>query len=178
LSILSELWDRYKPLSNLASLLKPKAAGMDGIAITENAKVLATNLIKRFEGCRLQAYQDVVGVWTIGYGNTGPDIIQGITWTQDQADAELAKDVHDFMARLAKSLKVQPTDYQMAAMTSLCYNIGIDHFLGSTLLRRFNSGDIKAAAAAFLSWKFAGGQVDKGLLWRREQEQHTFLTPV
>lgn len=51
--------------------------------------------LKLDEGCRLSAYQDAGGVWTIGYGHTGPAVHEGLVWTQDQADAQLAADVAD-----------------------------------------------------------------------------------
>ena len=53
----------------------------------------AVALIKRWEGCVLRAYKCPAGVWTIGWGATGPDIVEGLRWTQAQADDRLARDV-------------------------------------------------------------------------------------
>lgn len=144
--------------------------------ITENAKALALGLIKRFEGIRLHAYQDVVGIWTIGWGCTGPGIIQGVVWTQEYADDELDHRVTTFQSQMAAHITQQPSDHEMAAMTSLCYNIGIDHFLSSHLLKHFNAGEKEAAANAFSTWKYAGGKVDAGLVHRRELEATAFST--
>lgn len=143
--------------------------------LNQNMRDLALKLVARFEGLRLEAYQDQVGVWTIGYGDTGPDIVQGVVWTQEQADASLAKRLDEFQGWMAPHITAQPTDEQMAAMTSLCYNIGIHGFLGSSVLRKFNEGDIQGAADSFLLWNKGGGRVLKGLDWRRHEERKIFL---
>lgn len=143
--------------------------------LNQNMRDLALKLVARFEGLRLHAYQDQVGVWTIGYGCTGPDIGPGLVWTQEQADAELGRRLDEFQAQMVPHIAVQPTDEQMAAMTSLCYNIGINGFLKSTVLRKLNAGDPAGSADAFLLWNKAGGQVNKGLDWRRHEERKIFL---
>src|SRR5258708_32540921 len=50
-------------------------------------------LTKNFESCVLTAYADQGGVWTIGYGHTGPGVHAGMTITQAQADIFLESDV-------------------------------------------------------------------------------------
>jgi lysozyme len=137
-------------------------------------------LIRRFEGCRLQAYQDVAGIWTIGYGHTG-DVSVGMTITQEQADRFLQADLHgtenavDAVARRAPT-----TDNQFAAMVSLCYNTGAGAFRSSTVLRQHLAGNAAAAADAFLMWDKAtiDGklQVVQGLRNRREAERQLYLT--
>lgn len=63
-------------------------------------------LTEQFEGLRLTAYQDSVGVWTIGYGHTGPDVHPGLTITQQQAGALLQQDVAGAVATVNGMVKV------------------------------------------------------------------------
>ena len=67
------------------------------------------SLIKRFEGVRLIAYPDVGGVWTIGWGHTGPDVVRGMEITQEEADALLVKDVSKFARGVEKLLSRSAT---------------------------------------------------------------------
>jgi lysozyme len=140
----------------------------------------AIDLIKKFEGLELKAYQDVAKVWTIGYGATGPGIGPGLTWTQQQADADLARRVGLLDAQLEHLLRRAPRDHQRAALLSLMYNIGAAALSGSSALRDFNAGNDQAAADDFLKWKYVtvGGEkvVDEGLLKRRRQERAVFLS--
>lgn len=137
------------------------------------------DLIKKWEGCRLTAYQDSVGVWTIGYGLTSAaglvEVKKGMTITQRQADAYLVQALAKYEAAVEKAITRPMTQPQFDAMTSLCYNIGPGAFAGSTLVRRFNAGDIAGAADAFLMWNKAGGKVLKGLENRRKDERALFL---
>lgn len=134
----------------------------------------ALALIKRFEGCELKAYPDPGSggdPWTIGWGATGAGIRKGVVWTQDAADARLIKDVERFGDGVAKALGGAPaTDRQRAAMISLAYNIGLEAFEDSTLLRFHKAGNYKGAALQFLRWNRASGKVLAGLTRRRAAE--------
>lgn len=132
-------------------------------------------LIARFEGCRLNAYQDEGGTWTVGYGCTGPDIGPGTTWTQPQADAELAARVAELRARLSGLIKPALSPDQYAAVCSLAYNIGVTAFAASTVLRRINAFDFEGAADAFLMWDQVKGQYSEGLANRRKTEAAVFI---
>lgn len=134
----------------------------------------AMALIKRWEGCRLVAYKCPAGIWTIGWGSTGPGITEGVRWTQAQADERLARDVEKFMVGVRKLLRRPVTEAQLGAMTSLAYNIGIGAFGSSTLLRLFNAGQTDLAAAQFAVWRRAGGKVLPGLVNRRADERRVF----
>jgi lysozyme len=136
----------------------------------------ALDIIKKFEGLRLTAYQDQGGVWTVGYGATGPDIKHGTVWTQEKADADLASRVAHLEEQLLKLVKKPMTDNQKAAFLSLCYNIGIGAFGSSTALREFNASNIAAAADAILKWNHIGKIENAGLTKRRHQEREIFLT--
>lgn len=134
----------------------------------------AMALIKRFEGCRLDAYLCPAGVWTIGWGSTGPGIRNGTCWTQAQADERLARDVDKFMSGVRSRIKRPVTESELGAMTSLAYNIGLDAFGKSTLLRLFNEGKKELAAKQFDVWRRAGGRVLQGLVDRRAVERSVF----
>ena len=136
----------------------------------------ALDLIKAFEGCKLEAYRCPAGVWTIGYGATGPEVRQGLRWTQRQADERLAADVERFALGVRRLLTRIPTPDELGAMTSLAFNIGLGAFGKSTVLRKFNAGDKAGAAAAFALWNKAGGKVLQGLVRRRAAEADLFLS--
>lgn len=143
-----------------------------------SALAYAVQLIKRWEGCELEAYPDPGSggdPWTIGWGSTGPGIRKGVRWTQAQADDRLALDVERFMRGVASVIKVEVTDNELGALTSLAYNIGQGAFARSTLLRLLNTGEKGQAAEQFLAWKKAGGKVMQGLLNRRRDERRVFL---
>lgn len=133
------------------------------------------DLIKQFEGCRLTAYQDSVGVWTIGYGHT-KGVKNGDSITQAQADAFLRDDVQVAESDVTRLVKVTLSQNQFDALVSFTYNLGVRSLSTSTLLRKLNAGDTKGAADEFLRWNKAGGKVLNGLTRRREAEQSLFLS--
>lgn len=138
---------------------------------------VALKLIKQFEGCKLKAYPDPGtggDPWTIGWGATGPGIGPGVEWTQAAADARLSNDVARFANGVRNSVTWSATPNQLGAMISLAYNIGLTAFKKSTLLRRFNAGDIHGAQAEFAKWNRAGGRVMRGLTRRRKAEADVF----
>lgn len=137
----------------------------------------ALALIKRWEGCSLEAYPDPgtgKDPITIGWGSTGPGIVMGLKWTQKQADDRLASDVRKFLLGVQNALHRPATDKQLGAMTSLAYNVGLGAFTSSTLLGKFNAGDITGAADQFGRWNRAGGKVMNGLSRRRADEAAVF----
>jgi len=135
------------------------------------------DLIKRFEGCRLEAYQDAVGIWTIGYGHTGPNVNPGLKITQAQADVILAQDVERFASGVAANVKVGLTQPEFDALVSFAFNVGLGAFRGSTLLRLLNdNADRTVVASQFLRWNKAGGRVLEGLTKRRNAEKALFLS--
>lgn len=131
-------------------------------------------MIEQFEGLRLDAYQDSVGVWTIGFGHT--PAVPGSSITEDEADGLMASD----LARFEHSVNsfcanVETTQNQFDAMVSFAYNLGASALGGSTLLRKHKAGDYDGAADEFLRWNKAGGQVLSGLTRRREAERALYL---
>ena len=134
-----------------------------------------SDLIKDFEGCKLQAYQDVVGVWTIGFGSTGKDIKEGTTWTQDDCDKRLRLDLLMIEKDIQELVKVPLTLNQVSALSSFIYNLGYGNFKSSTLLKKLNEKDYEGAADEFLRWDHAGSKKVKGLSIRRAKERKIFL---
>jgi lysozyme len=134
----------------------------------------AVALIRRWESCRLSAYLCPAGVWTIGWGSTGPGIASGAKWSQSQADERLAHDVKRFMDGVRSVVKVELSDNELGALTSLAYNIGAEAFRRSTLLTLLNRGDKKGAARQFDLWNKAKGRVLTGLVARRANEREVF----
>ncbi|MRT38829.1 glycoside hydrolase family protein [Acinetobacter sp. RIT698] len=136
------------------------------------------NLICGFEGLELKAYDDGVGVWTIGYGTTsinGVKVKKGDTCTAEQAKAYLAQDLKKFESAVNTAVKVQLNQNQFDALISLTYNIGSGAFKDSTLLKKLNAKDYKGAAAQFPRWNRGGGRVLNGLVKRRKIEMELFL---
>jgi lysozyme len=142
-----------------------------------NISQTGIKLIKRFEGCRLTAYKDAVGVLTIGYGHTG-DVRSGETITQAQADKLLAADVAKFAKGVATLIKVPINQNKFDALVSFAYNCGLGALKTSTLLSLVNKKDFKGAANEFEKWTHAGGKVLKGLVSRRKAEKALFLKAV
>lgn len=137
-------------------------------------------LIKQFEGCKLTAYQDSVGVWTIGYGWTQPvdgkPIRAGMTIKQETADRLLKTGLVSYESDVSRLVKVGLTQGQFDALVSFTYNLGSRSLSTSTLLRKLNAGDYAGAADEFLRWNKAGGKVLNGLTRRREAERALFLS--
>lgn len=136
-------------------------------------------LIKQFEGCKLTAYQDSVGVWTIGYGWTQPvdgkPIRAGMTIKQETAERLLKTGLVSYESDVSRLVKVGLTQGQIDALVSFTYNLGARSLSTSTLLRKLNAGDYAGAADEFLRWNKAGGKVLNGLTRRREAERALFL---
>ena len=132
-------------------------------------------LTERFEGCRLEAYRDVAGVLTIGYGHTGPDVYEGQTCTQQQAMAWLILDTQTAVQAVNDLVQIQLNQGEFDALVDFVFNLGIGAFARSTLLRLLNADDIAGAADQFALWDHAGGQVVAGLLRRRLAEKQEFL---
>lgn len=137
-------------------------------------------LIKKFEGCSLTAYQDSVGVWTIGYGWTqsvaGKPVGRGMTITQNTAEQLLLTGLSQYETGVTSLVSKPLTQHQFDALVSFAYNIGIKSLGTSTLLKKLNAGDYQGAADEFPKWNKAGGKVLNGLVARRAAERSLFLS--
>lgn len=134
-------------------------------------------LTKGFEQCRLAAYWDAFGkVWTIGWGHTGPEVVEGLTWTQAQCDLQLTFDEKSAVACVNSVVEVILTQHEFDALVDFVFNAGRGNFASSTMLKLLNTGDYAGAAAELLKWDHSGGQVLAGLLKRRTEEMNEFNT--
>ena len=131
------------------------------------------NLIKSHEGLRTTAYQDPVGVWTIGYGHTGT-AKPGQKITEAQAEQLLRQDVGWAQDAVRKNVKVPLTQGQFDALVSFTFNLGAGALGRSTLLKKLNAGDYAGAQAEFGKFVHAGGRVLPGLVRRRNEEAQMF----
>lgn len=134
-------------------------------------------LVKHFEALYLEAYQDEVGVWTIGWGHTGlkhrdGTVFHGRTITEDEAQALLRYDMQVFESRVVSLIHVELDDDQFSSLVSFDFNTG--GLENSTLRRLLNAEDYEAAAGQFTRWDKAGGQRLKGLTRRRISERRLF----
>ncbi len=129
-------------------------------------------LIKEFEGLRLDAYICPAGVWTIGYGSTGEHVYPGQTISELEAEELLRKDLWRFEDCVSCYVNVGLTNNEYAALVSFAFNCGCGALQESTLLRRLNAGDPKPRVFSeeLPKWVRGGGQVLPGLVRRREAE--------
>lgn len=128
------------------------------------------------ENCSLSAYKDSTGTWTIGWGETGPNVREGMTCTQKEADDWLGSR----LLSLSKEIKASVADFtlpnQLDALVSFAYNAGFKALKESSLLRMHNAGYAPGTVAAeFLRWKYSKGRVLRGLLRRRAVESVCYL---
>ncbi len=136
-----------------------------GLALTEG-----------FESCRLQAYQDVKGVWTIGYGHTGIDVHEGCAdISEAMAVFYLKHDVAHAEYAVNNGCKVPITQHQFDALCDFTFNVGAFAFGNSTLLKKLNALDYAGAAKEFQAWVYSGGKMINGLKRRRDAEMSLFL---
>lgn len=131
-------------------------------------------LIKHFEGLRLMAYSDPVGVWTIGYGHTRT-AVAGKTVTEAEAEVLLREDLDRFERCVSQQVTVPLEQNEFDALVSFAFNLGCGALSRSTLLRLLNASDKRAAADELNRWVHAGGQRLAGLVRRREAERRLFL---
>src|SRR3954468_12817369 len=114
--------------------------------MTRKINQAGLDLIKRFEGLKLDAYQDVAGIWTIGFGHIR-GVQPGMHITEAEAEQALRDDLLTAEGVVADASEdARPNDSQFAAMVALCFNIGSASFRGSSVLREHLAGDTAAAA--------------------------------
>ena len=118
-----------------------------------NSKQIAMNIIKVFEGCRLEAYKCSAGVWTIGYGHT-KGVKEGMVITQQQAETYFENDIMEFLSPVQKEVGNICNANQIAALTSFTFNVGEANFKKSTLLKvvKKNTQNFTEIRKQFLCW--------------------------
>jgi len=132
-------------------------------------------LIKECEGFRAKAYQDQGGVWTIGYGETGPHVREGVEVTEPLAANWLRGRLKMLREELLKVVHTPLTENEIAGLLSLIYNIGFGAFLHSKILRLINEKHLLEAGNQFLVWNKVAGVYNPGLFERRLKERELFF---
>ena len=131
------------------------------------------SLIKKFEGCRLEAYYCSGGVLTIGYGHTGgvkeTDVI-----TQEEADKLLKGDVLKFEQYVEDNVIVELDQSQFDALVAWTFNLGPGNLRESTMLKKLNDSDYASVPSEMKRWNKAGGKTLDGLIRRRNAEALLF----
>ena len=130
-------------------------------------------LIKKFEGCELEAYQCSANVWTLGYGHT-TGVSEGDTCTEEDAETMLAEDLQEFENYVNDLVTSDLSQNEFDALVAWTYNLGPGALKESTLLRRINDGDYEDVPYQIKRWNRAGGEVLPGLTRRREAEALLF----
>jgi lysozyme len=121
------------------------------------------------EGRRNAVYLDSVGVATVGFGHTGPDVRLGDVWTDEQVEAAFAKDLERFERAVNEAVKVPIPQHAFDALVSFAYNVGVGAFKSSTLVRVLNAGDMAGAARQFDRW-----HIPQEITSRRTGEREQF----
>jgi len=130
-------------------------------------------LIKKFEGCELEAYKCAAGVWTIGYGST-KGVKEGDSISQEDADKLLLHEIKEYDGYVNDLVEVNLEQNQFDSLCSFCYNLGPQSLKSSTLLKVLNAKDYEGVPAQIKRWNKAGGKVLQGLVRRREAEALLF----
>lgn len=143
---------------------------------------LAVPFIGRWEGLRLDAYQDIIGVWTVCYGET-KGVKPADRYSKAECDAMFAHEVLSYRKDLHRYFSSETLNQRLpaardVAYTSLAYNAGVAGIGRSTATRRLNAGDIIGGCNALTWWNKAGGRVIRGLVNRRTEEQQLCLRGV
>ena len=133
--------------------------------------------IKKFEGCELIAYQDAVGVWTIGYGHT-KGVSEGDIISSAQAEALLLKELKEYENYVHELVEVPLHQYQFDALVSWTYNLGPTNLKSSTMLKVLNEGKYNEVPDQMRRWNRAGGKVLEGLVKRRDYEARLFAGEI
>ena len=132
------------------------------------SSVNCINLIKKFEGCRLQAYKCPSGVWTIGYGHTAR-VNQGMKITQDEAESWLRNDLKLYESHVNNNVEILLNQNQFDALVSFCYNCGIANL--KTLVKNRTA---KQISEKILLYNKSNGKILNGLAKRRQAEKELF----
>lgn len=127
-----------------------------------------------YEGYLPHAYQDVAGVWTIGFGET-QGVRPGQTTTPIRAMVQLLDSANDHAKGMVECIHVPIAQHEFDAYLSFTYNVGVGAFCGSTLVKKLNSGDYAGACKELLRWVYAGGRQVQGLVNRRQKEYDTCI---
>jgi len=130
-------------------------------------------LIKKFEGCETTAYQDSVGVWTIGFGHT-KGVEEGQTCSIEDAESMLADEMDEYEGYINNMVKVELQQHEFDALVAWVYNLGPTNLGESTMLKVLNGGQFDRVPDEMNRWTRAGGKILEGLVRRRQAESLMF----
>ena len=156
-------------LKKLLSIIKQLLQRSSNMNISQEG----LSLIKKFEGCELEAYKCAAGVWTIGYGST-KGVKEGDTVSQEEADKLLLHEMEEYEGYINDMVNVDLEQNQFDAMVSWVFNLGPANLKASTLLKVLNAKEDDDLPAQIKRWNKAGGKVLQGLIRRREAEALLF----
>lgn len=131
------------------------------------------SLIKKFEGCVLNAYQCPAGKWTIGYGHI-KGVKEGDTWSQSHAEYMLDVELEEYEGYINDLVNVQLSQCQFDALVAWIYNLGPTNFRTSTLRKKLLPESMDDVPREIRRWNKANGKVLNGLVRRREAEALLF----
>ena len=169
------MWNPFKrpsPPPAIQPMAKPPLSpGRKRLAGVVGATAVAglIAVVAQFEGKSNDPYRDLVGIWTVCYGETRVPMRR---YSDDECEDMLADGLADFAEPVLKrNPELRGHDPQVIAATSLAYNIGPSAYRRSTVAKRFSAGNWRGACDAFLMWNRAGGRVVPGLTKRRHKER-------
>jgi lysozyme len=161
--------------NDLLLVLALVLVGVGGVYLFMKTSKRGVSEIKRYEALRLRPYKDAGGKWTIGYGHL---LKRGEWWdeiSEEKAEDLLRGDLAIAESAVEKLVTVSLTRTQRDSLISFVFNVGVDAFAKSTMLRKLNSGDYAGAANEFSRWRYVQGQVNDVLVARRAREQALFV---
>ena len=130
-------------------------------------------LIKKFEGCELEAYKCAAGVWTIGYGST-KGVEEGDSLTQEDADKLLRHEMDEYEGYIKDMVKIDLKQNEFDSLVSWVFNLGPANLKASTMLKVINDNKLEEVPSQMKRWNKANGKVLEGLIRRREAEALLF----
>lgn len=133
-----------------------------------SSKGLASLILR--EGKRNKAYKDTIGIWTIGVGHTGPEVKEGLQWTDQQIEYALLKDVL-WAEEAVNDVNSLLTQNQFDALVSFVFNVGATAFAKSTMKKMLDKGLFSEAAKQFDRWV-----IPPEITSRRMSEKAQFLS--
>lgn len=173
-AIFSEFWSKcnntkHSPISINCLTVMRRVSALLNLRRKMNISEEGKNLIKKFEGCELEAYKCAAGVWTIGYGHI-KTAKEGMTISQSYADELFDGEIVEYEDYVNTAVTVPLSQNQFDAIVSWVFNLGNGNLRASTMLKVINSGDHAGVPAQIKRWNKAGGKVLEGLVRRREAE--------
>lgn len=170
--ILGGLFYARKSGANIPGFSLPSFGGLN-MKLSQSG----ADFIQRHEGLRVEAYKDVGGLWTIGYGHLLP---QDKDWSGHRITIEEAKQMFAFDVKEAEDavnrlVKVPLTQNQFDALVSWTFNLGAGNLEKSTMLQVLNSGNYEEVPNQIKRWVYVGGELSNGLVNRRQDEANLFV---